>query len=143
MTPSIDQYVKCFLRSSMMLEGFVVEWSDAQVVLRSDNEDILILHHPSEDIILTKILVSPPQPITPETINETQQEIRQTLHQTLQPNAMEEPKLQQTRLQKLRQLAVQQDKEIIAQKTKEHFGNGQGRAAPYSFATMPITNKRG
>ena len=35
MTPEKGQQVKCILRSSLIVEGIVQEWSDTQVVLKA------------------------------------------------------------------------------------------------------------
>ena len=59
-------HVKCFLRNATTIEGIVVEWSADCVVLKSiDEKTLLIAHHPGEDIMLTKIVLteqSEPEP---------------------------------------------------------------------------------
>ena len=144
MIPEPGQHVKCFMRSTMVLEGIVQEWADTQIVLKSiDDESILIVHHPADDIILTKVILQVSQEIveevpTPEP-TEMQQQIKEKLDEVL---SGEDSDLEKMNLQQLRKLVHQQDKAIITQKRKEHFGEaGNSKmAVQYSpqIAFIPV-----
>lgn len=152
MIPEQGQRVKCFMRSTMVLEGIVQEWADTQIVLKSiDDQSILIVHHPNEDIILTKVVLQEPQEIVEETyehgpyvaprqdLTQEQLEIKKQLDKVL---CGEDPSLEKMNLQQLRKLVVQQDKNIITQKRKEHFGEAGSskKAVQYSpqIAFIPV-----
>jgi len=139
-TVNKGQHVKYFMRSGMVLEGIVEESTGAQVVLRSLNdESLMIIHRPSEDIMLTKVM--PPPEETPEVVeiepepspqppNDMQVQIKAKLHEALKA---EDPALQNMSLEELRQLVVEQEKQIIAQKRREHFGSpGAAKMTQYS-----------
>lgn len=142
-TVEVGQHVKCFLRSGMVLEGIVEESTGAQVVLRSLNDQsLLIIHRPSEDIMLTKVMPAPeameiveieskPAPEQPV----MQVQIKNKLHEALHT---EDPELQNMSLEELRHLVVEQEKQIIAQKKREHFGvPGAAKMTQYSSPHTP------
>lgn len=142
MIPEKGQQVKCFLRNSVVLEGIVEDWTEAQVVLQSlDKQSLMIVHRPSEDIMLTKIVLGEvPQVISvdkpPPPLPEVQKGIEQKLHEV---QATEDPELQEKNLKELRQLVVEQEKQIIANKTKEHFGSaGASKMTQYSSPYVPM-----
>lgn len=57
MIPETGQHVKCMLRNNTIIEGIVEEWYGNYVKLMSlDKGSIFIIHHPEQDIILTKIV---------------------------------------------------------------------------------------
>lgn len=145
-TVNQGQHVKCFLRSGMVLEGIVEESTGAQVVLRSINDQsLLIIHRPSEDIMLTKIMPElPPEEIEekalPKPPSDAQIQIKAKLHEALEAK---DPELQSMSLGELRQLVVEQEKQIIAQKRKEHFGSpGAAKMTQYSHPYMPRVHTR-
>jgi ribosomal protein L29 len=138
MIPQKDQHVKCFLRTGMVLEGTVEEWTDAQVVLCSmEGQNLMILHSPTQDILLTKIILAPeavaaPDPVKPEDIKQKLEEVQK----------IEDPELRSKSVEELRQLVVQQEKEIVANKTKEHFGSTSAPkmtrySSPYTPGKIP------
>lgn len=143
------KYVKIFLRNGMALEGFVEESTGAQVVLRSINDQsLMIIHRPGEDIMLTKVMSegppvempeeSPPEP-TPDP-TEMQVKIKEKLHETLETT---DPELQNLSIEELRQLVHAQEKQIIAQKRKEHFGSpGAAKMTQYSTPFTPRPHPR-
>lgn len=149
-TVNKGQHVKYFMRSGMVLEGIVEESTGAQVVLRSLNdESLMIIHRPNEDIMLTKVM-PPPQETTeiveiepepkPQPPNDTQIQIKAKLHEALE---IENPELQNMSLEELRQLVVEQEKQIIAQKRKEHFGSpGAAKMTQYSNPYAPRVHSR-
>ena len=140
------KHVKCFLRSGMVLEGIVEESTGAQVVLRSLNdESLMIIHRPGEDIVLTKVMPTPEATETveiesePET-PEVKVQIKTKLHEALETT---DPELQSMSLEELRQLVVEQERAIIAQKKKEHFGSpGNAKLTQYSNPSTPRVNTR-
>lgn len=140
--PVIGQHVKCFLRNTMVLEGIAEEWSNTSVVLRSmDGKSLMIVHRPSEDIIMTKVVLEEPEEISEEkkVVEETEakQHIRGKLHEVMQPTGDEE--LDKLNINQLRQMVVDQDRQIIAQKRREHFGTpGNARTTQYSSPYIPM-----
>jgi hypothetical protein len=126
MTPEKGQHVKCFMRSTMVLEGIVEEWTDARVVLKSlDEQSILIVHQPLEDIMLTKVVLEEPQEKSIEKpkpeLPEIKRAVKDKLEEVLHPTNDED--LDKLNIQQLRQLVVEQEKKIISEKVKEHFGS--------------------
>ena len=145
MIPEPGQHVKCFMRSTMVLEGIVQEWADTQIVLKSiDDESILIVHHPADDIILTKVILTETQEIVeddaPPEPTEMQQQIKEKLDEVLNS---EDSDLEKLNLQQLRKMVRQQDKNIITQKRKEHFGEAghSKRAVQYSYPSAYLPGK--
>lgn len=141
MTPEYGQHVRCFMRSTMVLEGIVENWSDTQVVLKSlDGQSLMIVHRPVEDIMLTKVVLQeieeiPEEKETPKEWTETQHNIREKLQEALHPSG--DADLDKLNLDQLRHLVHEQDKQMIAQKKKEHFGTAGNskRAVHYSSPT--------
>lgn len=134
------QYVKLFLRNGMALEGIVEESTGAQVVLRSINDQsLMIIHRPSEDIMLTKVMVNAemvaepdpkPEPKPVPELSEMQVKIKEKLQEVQQ---ISDPDLQNMSIADLRALVIEQEKQIIAQKRKEHFGSpGAAKLTQYS-----------
>ncbi len=144
MIPEIGQHVKCFMRSTMVLEGTIEEWSNSQVVLKSlDSESIMIIHHPQDDIMITKIVLDKNPEEKP--LNEAEKikkkitdklEIKETLQQVLNPVTDED--LNKANLKRLRELVVEQDRKLIAQKRREHFGE-PGAAKMSASYSNPFT----
>jgi hypothetical protein len=140
---SRGSHVKYFLRSGMVLEGIVEEDTASQVVLRSlDGESLMIIHRPTEDIMLTKVILR----TTPEEAQvelekppirplEKQEQIKEKLHEALQ--TPDDPELQKKSIAELRQLVHEQERQIIAQKRREHFGvPGSTKMTQYSSPYM-------
>jgi hypothetical protein len=140
MTPEKGQHVKCFMRSTMVLEGIVEEWSDVQVVLKSlADQSVLIIHRPSEDIAVTKVVLEEPQEKSIEKpkleLPEIKQAVKEKLEEVLNPT--DDAELAKMNVQQLRQLVVEQEKKIISDKIKEHFGSP---SAPRRSAYAPSGN---
>ena|SRR5258706_10131211 len=136
MIPQKNQHVKCFMRSGMVLEGIVEEWTEAQVVLKSiDDQSLMIVHRPIDDIILTKIILRAPKiiPQLKEGIKNKLQEIQQT----------EDPDLNKKNITELQQMVIEHDKQIILNKRKEHFGSQNSGLTHYgSQSLLPIISKK-
>lgn len=117
--PKEGDRVKCLLRNNTLAEGIVKIWDNNLVQLLSfDEQSLLIIHHPQDDIILTKIILCyDPSPHKDKVVpinNELEQQFEK---------AYEEPSNKPFRLQKLtelRALLAEQDKNIIANKLKVH-----------------------
>lgn len=119
------QHVKYFLRNGMVLEGFVEEDTAAKVVLKSlDGQSLMILHRPTEDIMMTKVVlgkfvpeseVKDPTIVVPMSNNSVKEKLHEVLEQ-------EDPDLQKLSIEELRQLIVEQERQLIANKKREHFG---------------------
>jgi sRNA-binding regulator protein Hfq len=136
------QRVKCFMRNSMVLEGIVDNWTAGEVVLKSiDGKNLMIVHHPLDDILVTKVVLeadeenskeenhkeSPLQP--PHVDNKTP--IKEKLAEVLQSSG--DPELDKLNVQQLRTMVVEQEKQIISQKRKEHFGSvGNAKMTRYT-----------
>ena len=139
------QYVKLFLRNGMALEGVIEESTSAQVVLRSINDQsLMIIHRPNEDIMLTKVMVDlpsaevPPEPEPVPEPSEMQVKIKEKLQEALQ---VSDPQLQNLSVEELRKLVFAQEKQIITQKRKEHFGSaGSAKLTQYSTPFHPRSN---
>lgn len=144
MIPELGKHVKCFMRSTMVLEGIVEEWSDNEVVLKSlDGESLMIIHRPLEDIMITKVVLDIIEEEKPLNKDEKvkkkilgNMEIKKTLQQVLDPTT--DAELNESSLKRLRELVIEQDKKLIIQKRKEHFGNpgSAKRAVDYSSSFL-------
>lgn len=139
-------HVKYFLRSGMVLEGIVEEDTAAQIVLRSlDGQSLMILHRPTEDILMTKVMLQPPMEEIPEEQQrpkptETQEKIKEKLQEA---RTSDDPELQQKSIGELRQMVIDQERQIIAQKRREHFGTaGAAKMTQYSYPFMSRPHPR-
>lgn len=144
MQPEKGQQVQCFLRTSMVLKGIVEIWSDTQVVLRSlENDNLMIIHHPTEDILLTKVELS--DIIKPtEKLSNIKQEISETLTEVLPQSQPSE--LANVSLKKLKMLVEEQERQIIKQKKQEHFGIAGNAKANVEYSeqkNLPFAKKVG
>ncbi len=159
MTPHAGQHVKCILRNGAIAEGIVEEWFANVVQLRSLHDDsILIITHPTEDIMLIKIMpeqaLDEVEEVSPTPIpweheekanygtKELRQEFRERLYgpqdldeqfkaaaEATDPHDIDSVKS----LAELRIELNKQERRIIAEKLKEHRPN----AAPYKPSTTP------
>jgi hypothetical protein len=147
MIPQVGQHVKCILKTGVMAEGIVEEWSSNEVQLRSlDKDSILIITHPNEDISLIKIILSIPKidlPIadkidnTTEVINSQELEFAKN---DLEHKFQEAKKLSSndpTRVKTISELRIMmaaQEKKIISEKIQNHYiGNASGVKYKNSF----------
>ena len=147
MIPQQGQHVKCFMRSTMVLEGIVEEWADFQVVLKSlDGQSLMIVHRPVDDIMLTKVILEESQEIIEEIKErpvgalEAQLKIRNKLQEVLSPSG--ELDLDKMNVDQLRELVQEQDRQLITQKKREHFGAAGNvkRVVPYSDSIKIMSN---
>ena len=136
MIPDKGHHVKCVMRTTLILEGIVEEWSEARVVLRSiDGESLMIIHRPAEDILLTKVMLVEPIPKkkVEHNLTEAQEKIKAKLHEV---QVETEPELQEKSIAELRDMVREQERQIIINKRREHFGSvgAPKQAVPYSNA---------
>jgi len=147
----IGRHIKCILRNSVVIEGVAEEWSDVRVVLRSlDGESLMIIHKPTDDILMTKVLlhsptndipVETPEPPKTPVPSEMQEKIKEKLQETLQMT--DDPELQKKSVEELRHLVHEQERQILAQKKREHFGvPGAAKMTQYSSPYMPRVHPR-
>ena len=137
------KHVKYFLRNGMVLEGIVEKDTAAEVVLKSlDGESLMILHRPTEDIMMTKVVLVETQPEPEEEVqqeqpvDESRQHLRDKLHEIQQ---MTDPELQEKSIAELREMVREQDRQIIAQKRREHFGTPDApKMTQYSSPYTPM-----
>lgn len=125
MIPQMGQHVKCLLRNSSLIEGVVEEWSTKQVRLKSlDEESILIIMRPDEDIVLIKIMVVKTKPTKLKT------NLEEEFKETYDLPSNDELRIQ--KLAELKQLLIKQDKQIIASKIKSH-NLGEVKKVDYEY----------
>ena len=127
MIPQLGQHIKCIFKNGTIVEGIVEEWLATSVILKSlSDQSLMIILHPNDDIMMIKILVNEPEenseniPDPPDTEPEfIQQQIRAKLKELEKPT--ENLELQNKNITELKQLAKEQDKQIMINKIKEHF----------------------
>lgn len=131
----VGLHVRCFLRSSMVLEGVVEEWGKERVVLKSlEDQNIIIIHSPSSDIMITKVIEN--KILKKQETTEIKQEINKSLKDILDNP---EDDLKDLKLKHLRSLVIEQEKNIISQKRKEHFSlgkKGEGYSKQQSIVSL-------
>lgn len=121
MIPEVGQHVKCLLKGGAVAEGIVEEWFNNYVKLRScDGTGIFIIHHPNEDIVLTKIILDDDIANYKEPAEPPSQPSSALEAQFLQ--TLQEPvsNLRTKKLAELRVELAKQDRKIIADKLKDH-----------------------
>jgi hypothetical protein len=132
MIPQIGQHIKCFFRNGAVIEGIVESW-DITATLRSFNDQsLLIIPHPKEDIMLIKILplkeivktadIEPLPVEGPQVIKNKLQEVREII----------EPELKNKSIKELQRLIIDQEKKIVEKKIKQHYSGSSGSKTNYS-----------
>lgn len=131
MIPQPEQHIKCIFKNGTIVEGIVKEWGiNSSVILQSlTDQSLMIILHPKDDIMMIKIMAEQPEenlseeiPDPPDTEPEIiQQQIRAKLKELERP--MESLELQNKTIADLKKLAIEQDKQIMINKIKEHFPN--------------------
>lgn len=120
------KHVKVVFKNGTVIEGIVKEWVSNYVELQSLNdESIMIIAQPEEDIMLIKVL--PDKPAKNPEVNESaeKEQIRQKLKEVEEPPQTEEAAvLQQKNIAELRRMVVEQDKKMIQRKVRDHFPSG-------------------
>jgi hypothetical protein len=141
MTPTAGQHVKCLMKNNTIAEGIVEEWHGNYVKLKAlDGKSYLIIHHPGEDIMLTKVMVdenseekslaqqvkekieakgTKPRPTEPQlTLEEAFQQLS-TEDDTIDMQALDAKSKAQLQVE-----LAKQEREIIAAKLRDHTIEG-------------------
>jgi hypothetical protein len=112
------QHIKCILRNSTVVEGIVIEWGAILQLQSLDGESLLIVHHPEEDIVLTKVVLTSDDVEQEESEKIESPDFQQQFQRAVaQENEID---LRTKSLVELRQLQAKQTKKIIARKLKDH-----------------------
>jgi hypothetical protein len=129
----VGQHVKCFLRTSTIIEGIVQESSERQLILKSlDGENLLIVHQPIQDIVLTKVLLSkkapeelqknlsskPPAAFQHETLNQAFEATVAEGEEEPDPMALQAKTTAQLRIE-----LAKEERKILAAKLRDHHPN--------------------
>lgn len=139
MTPSKGQHVKCILRNGAIAEGIVEEWFNNHVQLKSlDGESILIITHPSEDIMLIKVSLEQEKSeaervadkIRAHSSQRAENELDEYFEQAVEAHDPTNPDDRKS-LAELRIELAKEERKIIAEKLKDH------RPSPYKPGTTP------
>lgn len=143
------KHVKYFLRNGMVLEGICEKDGGSEVVLKSlDGKSLMILHKPAEDIMMTKVVLieetEPPQE-EEEPYNEPQPTDHVEFHDRAVAKLREvqqagnDPELAEKSMTELREMVQDQDRKIIAEKRREHFGTPDApKMTQYSSPIVPM-----
>lgn len=116
----VGQHIKCFLRTSTMVEGIVQEIGEQLVLKSLDGESLLIIHQPKQDIVMTKVCL--PDSSKPQTeqiadkIRQKQLEYEQT--------SDEPPSNEELRHMSVAELSIEkakQERRIMTNKLREHL----------------------
>lgn len=119
MIPEVGQHVKCMLKNGALAEGIVEEWYNNYVKLRAcDHSSIIIIHHPEEDIVLTKIILDDDiadykEPAENSTNNPVETELQKVIQEA-------SGDLRNKRLAELKIELAREERRIIAEKLKDH-----------------------
>ena len=135
MTPQPGQHVKCFLRTGNMLEGTVEEWSKETVIIKTlDHQSLMIIHDPTRDIVLTKVLLQAPP--TPSLAQEIADKIRKKTAEEGQPEPDDQTLDAMTKAQLHIEL-VEQERREVAEKLKDHYPDSQSpRKKTYGYPQL-------
>lgn len=97
------------------MSGIIEEYTNDSIKLKGDNS-IIIISNPKRDLIFIKIM----EPINLSFIDE---QIKEEISKPSDPNLTGND-LRISNLAKLRKLKLQQEKEILSEKMKEHCVSG-------------------
>jgi|SRR5579864_2521634 len=141
------KHVKYFLRNGMVLEGIVEKDTAAEVVLKAlDGQSLMILHRPTEDIMMTKVVLVEDAPASEvEEYQEEQPTDNGDFHDRAVAKLREvqqaegNQELTERSMAELREMVQDQDRQIIAQKRREHFGTPDApKMTHYSSPYTPM-----
>lgn len=134
-TPTKGQRVQCLIKGGGTVEGIVESWSDQQSILHSlDGRHLFIIAHTEEDIVLTSIALSEPKPEP-----ELKENIRDQLHKVQQ--SVGDPELEQANVDDLKQMLIRQERKILAEKVKDHFGDAKTKPYATKYETPSFFKK--
>lgn len=111
-----DKHIKVHFKNGISAEGIVVEWTDTRSVLKSlENEDLLIIHETSQNVMLIRIYMDEIKVIP--RINLNQKIVDDDMDEKFIPD----PKLHLMKLVELRKLQLQEEKAQVAKKLRKSF----------------------
>ena len=117
--PKEGQHVKCFLRNGNVVEGIVEVW-DIPVILKTlDGASQMIIHAPSQDIMLTKVLLA-----EEPTVQAQEQTIAEKIKERVVEEGQPEPDPMDLNAMTKAQLHIQlveQERQIVADQLKTHY----------------------
>lgn len=123
MIPEKGQYIKCIFRNNAIIEGIVESWSDQRSVLKtSDEENLLIIQRTADDVMIVKIVLESQKvkPIKNKIIAKSNLE-KEFSEVYEQPSDND---LRTKRLAELKIMMAEQEKKIITEKLKDHHCSG-------------------
>jgi hypothetical protein len=117
MIPQPGQHVKCFLRNGNIAEGLVESWGETIVLKALDDLSLMIIHDPKQDIMLTKVLLVPPEPTSQA------QEISDKIKAKMAEEGQPEPDAHSLNVMTKAQLHIEladQERKIVADRLTDH-----------------------
>jgi hypothetical protein len=126
----IGKHIRCVFKNGTVIEGIVKEWVIGSVQLQSLNdESIMIILHPEEDIMLIKVLADEPE--EPAEEEKDAPPLKEEIVAKLEEIRTEEDTdLQGKSIAELKQLVKAQERQIIANKIKEHYPSAHAPHKP-------------
>lgn len=124
------QYVKVVFQNSMAMEGIIDSWSDEKsLLIASDGKSSCLIMNTKKDVMLVKITEK--LPTHNELVKEATQLEQQFEQVKLEPSSDD---LRIKKLANLKKMMIEQDRKIIAEKTRGHITTGQ-QAVQYGYPT--------
>lgn len=135
MTPTTGQHVRVLFRNGLSMDGIVEEWCGNYAQLKSTtDESTIIITNPTEDIMVIKILAEEVPEETSEESEEKEPEVisiplapsRSSAEVFRDPPSFSEPHsaydlARNKSLAELKIMANEQERQIIANKLKNHY----------------------
>lgn len=129
MIPEVGSHVKCLMKNNTIAEGIVEEWYGNYVKLKAlDGQSYMIIHHPNEDIMLTKVMLDnnseelpapDPTPTPPKSQAQViADKIRAKAEEKVEP--IDEQALDAKSKAELQIELAKQEREIVAAKLRDH-----------------------
>jgi hypothetical protein len=122
-------------------------WSDEQVILQSiGSEKKMIIHSPLADILMTSVFLTnePAEEPKEKPLPEIKQAIQTKMQEIASQSSDIEPELKALSVKQLRLLALEQDRRILRDKQKEHFGSSNApKLIPYGDQVEAIAKGLG
>ena len=159
MIPKEGQHVRCVFRNGMVIEGIVEKWLPTVTAVLKSLEDgsTLIITKPTDDIMLVKIMpekpLEEPQPIPWEheekanySVESLRQEFREHLYgpqkkfeeaaEATDPHDIDAIKS----LAELKQELIKTERQIVAEKLREHRPAYAPGTTPYHYPSVVSKN---
>ena len=134
MKPNKNQYVRLIMKNLVQVEGYVLEWTDQQASLLTNEKDIIIVQNTLNDVSIIKILSA--------SLPQKKQEIASHIEQVIEkPAPIDQQSLKLKKLSELRMEQAKIDKEIISSNMKNFEINPEGKQ-PVKYDQFSIFKKR-